>query len=189
MNRPEGEEAYAQVFQFKSFVPDTVKDKLRDYLYKIAHNFIEAKEYLEILKGIDELSALESDSELIFRIQGMALQSFALAMRRITDKSGQRSLQKFIPAFFNKKYVDVEVKKIQEIYSHYEKYLNKGVAHQDSWSIHQALGNFPDTEIIESDIKHIEDFYYKIVKELCTIYASVEHSKHDYKVELLKLIT
>lgn len=185
MKRSEGEEAYAQGFQFKTGVTIADHEVLRDFLYKIAYNFTEAHEYLEILEAID---GLESQSALIDRTQGMALQCLSLSMRRMTDRFGKRSLQKFIPRFCKPANAGVEIQKIDEIYSHYKNHASKGVAHQDKWSIKQTLDSFPDTDVILKDLKHIEDFYYKIVKEICTNYMKISSDGNDYKSELHKLL-
>lgn len=143
MSRSEGEEAYAQLFQFKDVVPKKDHDELRDYLYKAAHNYNEAQTYFKLLKDVDKIDKDDRASELIFRIHGMALQSFALSMRRLSDRMGQRSIQKFIPKFIKPEYIEDELKKIQAVYSHYADYLDKGVAHQDTWGGRRGIEALP----------------------------------------------
>lgn len=189
MKRSKGEEAYAQVFQFKAEVNTADHETLRDYLYKIAYNYNEAYEYLGILEAIDQLDILDSKANLVFRIQGMALQCLTLSMRRLTDRTGNRSLQKFIPKFIKPVEAEIELQKIDNIYSHYKDHATKGVAHQDTWSIKQVLNSFPDTKVILKDLKSIECFYYKIVKEICTNYIGISSNHSDYRAELQKLKT
>lgn len=184
--RSPGEEAYAQAFQFKEGVPGSDRDELRDFLYKVAHNLNEAHGYLELLKNIDVV-AKDYKSELVLRIHEMGLQCFGLTMRRLTDKLGRRSLQKFTK-FLKPPYVDSERKKFVIIYSHYDDFVTKGVAHQDEWSIAEVLKSFPDTKIIENDLKDIESFYYKICNEICERYAKIINPGHDFTKEIKKLI-
>lgn len=181
-----GEEAFAQAFQFAPFVPAQDHDELRDFLYKYAHNYDEAKEYLNVLKQVDEIET-KKKSELLFRIQGMALQCFPLAMRRMTDNISKRSLQKLVTKVVRDEFKSSEIDKIKEIHEHYKVYLDKGIAHQDELSIQEILKSFPDTEVIEEDIKHLEGLYNKQVKEICTKYIGIGRKPHDYSTELKKL--
>jgi hypothetical protein len=183
-----GEEAFAQTFQFAPFVPAQDHDELRDFLYKFAHNYDEAKEYLQILKQVDEIET-DKKSELLFRIQGMALQCFPLAMRRMTDNISKRSLQKLVTKVVRDEFKTEEIEKIKAIHEHYQVYLNKGVAHQDELSVQEILKSFPNTDVIEEDMKHLETLYNKLVKETCTKYIGIGRKPTDYKLELDKLVT
>jgi hypothetical protein len=187
MTKSVGEEVFAQTFQFATFVPTEDHEELRDFLYKYAHNFDEAKEYLQILKQVDEIET-DSKSELLFRIQGMALQCFPLAMRRLTDNISKRSLQKLVTRVVRDEMKADELNKIKAINDHYKVYLNKGVAHQDELSIKEILKSFPDTDVIEADMKHVEDLYNKLVKEICTKYIGIGRLPVNYEPELKKLI-
>lgn len=89
--RSVGEEAYAQVFQFKSFVPKNDHEELRDFLYKYALNLSQAQDYLQILNQVNKIKD-SLKSELLFRIYSMAIQCFPLAIRRMTDTISNRSL-------------------------------------------------------------------------------------------------
>jgi len=187
MAKSVGEEAFAQTFQFAPFVPKEDHEELRDFLYKFAHNFDEAKEYLQILKQVDEIET-DSKSELLFRIQGMAIQCFPLAMRRLTDNISKRSLQKLVTKVVRDEFKTDEIKKIRVIHEHYKVYLDKGVAHQDELSIKEILNSFPDTALIEEDMAHLEGLYNKLVKEFCTKYIGISRLPTDYETELKKLI-
>lgn len=185
--RSDGEEAFAQAFQFAYFVPSNDHEELRDFLYKFAHNYSEAKEYLNILKQLDEID-FDSKSEMLFRIQAMALQCFPLAMRRMTDNISKRSMQKLITKVIRDEFKDKELQKIRDIHSHYNLYLDKGVAHQDAQSIKEILEAFPDTDVIRQDMKHLKELYTKIVEEICKKYISIEVDPYDYSVDLNKLL-
>lgn len=182
-----GEEAFAQTFQFAPFVPATDHEELRDFLYKFAHNFDEAKEYLQILKQVDEIDT-GSKSELLYRVQGMALQCFSLAMRRLTDNISKRSLQKLVTKIVRDEFKADETDKIKAIHEHYKVYLDKGVAHQDELSIQEILKSFPDTDVIEADMRHVEGLYNKLVNEICTKYIGIGRLPVDYEPELKKLV-
>lgn len=186
--KSEGEEVFAQSFQFAPFVPKQDHDLLRDFLYKFAYNYDEAKEYMQILKQVDEIET-DKKSELLFRIQAMALQCFPLAMRRMTDNISERSLQKLVTKVVRDEFKVGELTKIKAIHSHYAIYLNKGVAHQDIMSIREILKSFPNTNVIEKDMVHLKQLYNKLVKEICTKYISIERTPHSYSAELYKLIT
>lgn len=71
-NKSVGEEAFAQAFQFFPFVPQSDHEELRDFLYKFAHNYDEAKEHLQILQQGNDIEA-DNKSELLFQIHSMAL--------------------------------------------------------------------------------------------------------------------
>jgi len=185
-SKSDGEEVFSQVFQFTSLVPAEEQEELRDFLYKFAHNYFEAKEYLQLLKQVHEIE-FDSKSELLYRIMAMAIQCFPLAMRRMTDNISERSLQKFIPKVVREEFRDDEVQKIKEIHSHYKIYLNKGVAHQDGLSINEALAEFPDSDVIEEDMKHLKELYLKVVNEICTKYIGLDGDPYDYQAELEKL--
>ncbi len=182
-----GEEAFAKVFQFAPFVPSSEHEELRDFLYKFAHNYSEAKEYLKLLQQVDDID-FNSKSELLFRIQAMSLQCFPLAMRRMTDNISKRSLQKLITKVIREEFKNKELQKIRDIHAHYNLYLDKGVAHQDELSVKETLGAFPDTVVIERDMKHLKKLYLKIVKEICTSYIVLDTKTRSYKPELKKLV-
>jgi hypothetical protein len=186
-NRSYGEEVFAQVFQFTSSVPVDDREELRDFLYKFAHNYLEAKEYLNILKQLDEI-AFDSKPELLFRIQAMALQCFPLAMRRMTDNISKRSMQKLVTKVVRDEFKDSELQKVRDIHSHYKLYLDKGVAHQDEQSVKENLEAFPDTDVIGRDMNHLKELYMKLVKEICTKYISIEVDPYDYSIDLSKLL-
>jgi Txe/YoeB family toxin of Txe-Axe toxin-antitoxin module len=183
----DGEKAFAQVFQFAPFVPQEDHDELRDFLYKFAHNFKEAQEYLQILKQVDDID-FDQKSELLFRVQAMALQCFPLAMRRMTDNISKRSLQKLVTKAVRDEFKVTEINKIKEIHSHYKLYVDKGVAHQDEVSVKENLEAFPDTSVIDADMKYLNELYNKLVKEICTGYIKINGKPHDYEDELMKLI-
>ncbi len=185
-NRSDGEEAFAQAFQFKPFVPAEEHEELRDFLYKFAHNYKEAEEYLQILRQVDELDS-DSKSELLFRIQAMALQCFPLAMRRMTDNISKRSLQKLVTKVIRDEFKNEELQRVKDIHSHYKVYLDKGVAHQDEQSIKENLGAFPDTSVIEEDMEHLKQLYLKLVKEICKSCIDIESKPHDYEADLSKI--
>lgn len=187
MTRSVGEEAFAQTFQFKSFVPSEDREELRDFLYKYAHNFGEAKEYLQILKQVDNIE-YNSKSELLFRIQAMSLQCFPLAMRRLTDNISKRSLQKLVSKIIKDELKPAEIDKIKNIHEHYKLYLDKGVAHQDELSIKEILESFPDTKVIKADMKHLEDLYNTIVTEICSKYINIGGIPVNYAQQLKRLV-
>jgi len=187
MGKSDGEEAFAQAFQFAPFVPIAEHEVLRDFLYKFAHNFEEAHEYLQILKQVHEIE-YDHKSELLCRVQAMAIQCFPLAMRRMTDNVSKRSLQNLVSKAVRDEFKSDEIDKIKEIHSHYSTYLNKGVAHQDKKSIKEVLLAFPDSDVIEKDMKYLEELYVKLVKEICTGYIGINSPPHDYQDELKKLI-
>ena len=168
-------------------VPVQDHDELRDFLYKFAHNYDEAKEYLQILKQVDEIET-DKKSQLLFRIQAMAIQCFPLAMRRMTDNISERSLQKLVTKLVRDEFKTAEIAKIKTIHSHYATYLNKGVAHQDKLSVQEILVSFPDTVVIEKDMEHLKNLYNKLVKEICTKYIGLERTPHNYTAELNKLV-
>ena len=183
MKRSKGEEVYAQTFQFKSIVPVESHEELRDFFYKFAHNMQEAREYLQILKQVDEIK-FDHKSELLMRIQAMALQAFPLAMRRMTDATGKRSLRGLINRIYRGEYKDSELQQIKKIHSHYKGYLNKSVTHQDVHSIRQALLAFPNTDAIEADLQYLDNFYYKLSNDLCRRYINISTPVYDYSGEL-----
>lgn len=185
-NKSVGEEAFAQAFQFFPFVPQSDHEELRDFLYKFAHNYDEAKEHLQILQQGHEIET-DNKSELLFRIHSMALQSFALDMRRMTDNISKRGMQGFVTKVVREEFKAAELTKIKTIYSHYKRFLDKGVAHQDIQSIQETLGAFPDTDVIEKDMQHLKDLYNKLTKEICSKYISIERKPHDYDSELQRL--
>jgi hypothetical protein len=185
-NRSDGEETYAQGFQFRASVAADSQEELRDFLYKFAHNYNEAAEDLQLLKQIDEIN-YDSKSDLLFKINTLALQVFALDMRRMTDKSSKRSLQRLLPKVVSPKTVDSDLAAIQEIHAHYKSYVDKGVAHQDELSIKTVLSSFPDTEVIEKDMEHLSALYYKIVKDMAVSYMKLS-SLPDYSKDLKKLL-
>lgn len=185
--RSDGEEAFAQAFQFADFVPANDHGELRDFLYKFAHNYSEAKEYLNILQQLDEIG-VDSKSEMLFRIQAMALQCFPLAMRRMTDNTSKRSMQKLVAKLIRDELKDSELQKIRDIHSHYNLYLDKGVAHQDAQSIKEIFEAFPDTDVIGRDMKHLKELYMKIVEEICIKYISIETAPYNYSIDLRKLL-
>ncbi len=185
--RGDGEEAYAQVFQFKDEVNRSDQDEIRDFLYKIAFNLEEAYAYLELLKSVDAHDK-KAWSELIFRINGMSLQCFALAIRRLTDRRGKRSLQKFTK-FLEPDRAKTEGAKFETVYSHYEDFINKGIAHQDDWSTKEIFESFPDTHVIDSDLQEIEEFYIKITQEMCSKYAKIVKNDYDYSEALNRLVS
>lgn len=185
--RSDGEEAFAQAFQFAHFVPANDHEELRDFLYKFAHNYSEAKEYLNMLQQLNEIG-IDGKSEMLFRIQAMALQCFPLAMRRMTDNTSKRSMQKLVAKLIRDEFNDSELKKIRDIHSHYNLYLDKGVAHQDEQSIKEILEAFPNTDVITQDMKYLSDLYTKIVEEICKKYISIEADPYNYSVDLRKLL-
>lgn len=186
INRSDSEDVFAQSFQFFGFVPETEHVLLRDFLYKFAFNYDEAKEYLKILTQVYEID-YGKKSELLNRINGMALQSFALAMRRMTDNISKRGMQELVTKVVRDEFKTEELSKIKAIYTHYKGYLDKGVAHQDKQTIHDTLAAFPGTEVIEADMNNLRDLYNKLAKELCSKYISIEREPHDYDSELKKL--
>ncbi len=186
--RSDGEEAFAQAFQFHDIVPATDHEKLRDFLYKFAHNLMEAHEYLQIAKQVHDID-FDTRSELIYRVQAMALQCFPLAMRRLTDNISTRGVQALINQLVRDEFKDDELLKLKTVYGHYKYFLDKGHAHQDKQSIKQVLSKFPDSDVIEGDLKHLEELYSRLVKEICTSYINVKRNPHDYKSELELLIT
>lgn len=185
-NRSEGEEAFAQAFQFFPFVPTSDHEELRDFLFKFAHNYDEAKEHLQLLKQLDELDA-DNKSELLYRIQGMALQSFALDMRRMTDNVSKRGMQQFITKVVRDEFRAGALDKIKAIHDHYKRFLNKGTVHQDEPSKHETLEEFPNTDVIDADMQHLKELYNKLTKELCSAYIGIEGEPYDYGPELKKL--
>lgn len=187
-SRSEGEEAFAQAFQFYDFVPVTDQAKLRDLLYKFAHNLKEAHEYLQIAKQVHEID-FDARSELLFRIQAMALQCFPLAMRRMTDNASKRGVRVLIDMVMKEELRDAEITKLVEVYGHYNYFLDRGHVHQDKQSIHQVINGFPDSDIIEADLIYLEGLYQKIVKEICTSYISVKQNPYDYQAELESLVS
>lgn len=187
MKRSVGEEAFAQIFQFKDFVTNEHHEKLRDFLYKFAHNLKEAHEYLQIAMQVHEID-FDSRSELLYRIQAMALQCFPLAMRRMTDNISKRGVQALISEVVHNDFKQSEIDKIKDIYKHYQYFLDKGHTHQDKQSIHAVLSRFPDSDVIDSDLKHLEELYLKIVREICAGYINVQRNPHDYQAELELLI-
>jgi len=187
VTRSKGEEAFAQTFQFKPSVPSEDHEELRDFLYKYAHNFGEAKEYLQILKQVDEIE-YNIKSELLFRIQAMSLQCFPLAMRRLTDNISKRSLQKLVSKIIKDELKPAEIDKIKNIHEHYKPYLDKGVAHQDELSIKEILESFPDTKVIKADMKNLEDMYNKIVTEICSKYINIGGTPVNYAQQLKRLV-
>lgn len=182
-----GEEAFAQVFKFAPVVPAEDHEELRDFLYKFAHNYAEAEEHLQLLNQIYEIH-FDSKSELLFRIQVMALQCFPLAMRRMTDNISKRSMQMLVTKVVRDEFKDAELKKVKDIHDHYKLYLNKGVAHQDKQSIKENLTAFPDTDVVEADMKHLKNLYLKLVKEICTGYIDLTSGPKNYQNELEKLV-
>jgi hypothetical protein len=185
-NRSEGEEAFAQAFHFLPFVPAVDHEVLRDFLYKFAHNYDEAKEHLQLLKQLDELDA-DNKSELLFRVQGMALQSFALDMRRMTDNISKRGMQAFVTKVARDEFKAEELNKIKAIHDHYKRFLNKGTVHQDKQSKHETLAAFPDTNVIDADMQYLKELYNKLTKELCSAYIGIDGTPYDYGAELNKL--
>ena len=185
-NRSAGEEAFAQVFQFKSIVPTEDHDELRDFFYKFRFNYDEAQEYFAILEQAHDMDAF-AKSELLFRVYAMALQCFALSMRRLTDHLGNRSLQKLIPKIIAPELMKKELKRIKDIHNHFSFYLNKSVAHQDTFSVKEALESFPETDVIKQDMKHLKDLYLKLVRELCMSYVGMNREPHDFRDEFNKL--
>jgi hypothetical protein len=183
MSKSDGEEVFSRMFQFAAFVPQEDQEELRDFLYKFSHNYSEAREFLQILKQVDEIDYSQK-SELLFRIQAMAIQCFPLAMRRMTDNISKRSLQKLVTKIIREEFKVDEINKIKAIHEHYSSYLNKGVAHQDEPSIKEVLDAFPDTEVIDADMEHLKQLYFKVVKEICVGYIGIGGEPHDYNSEL-----
>ena len=185
-NRSIGEEEFAQTFQFKSNASQEDQEELRDFFYKFAHNYNEAQEYLQILKQVDNIE-YNSEDGLLYRIHGMSLQCFSLSMRRMTDNISERSLQKLITKVVPENLKNEEIKKIKNIYSHYCLYLNTGVAHQDKPSYKDGHEAFPNSDVIEKDMKHLEQLYLKLVLELCSKFISIEDKPYNYSVDLQKI--
>lgn len=186
-NKSAGEEAFAQTFQFFQFVPASAQEELRDFLYKFAHNYDEAKEHLRLLEQVDAID-FDVKSELLFRIQVMAIQCFALAMRRMTDNCGDRSLQRLVAKFIAVESRDNELQHIRDIHNHYSFYLNKGVAHQDKPSTKDTLSAFPNNDVIEADMEYLKQLYSRIVSTVCSKYIGIDSKPHDYDPALRKLI-
>lgn len=108
-------------------------------------------------------------------------------MRRMTDNISERGMQKFVTKVVRDEFKATEIAKIKTIYSHYKRFLNKGVAHQDIQSIQETLSAFPNSDVIEKDMQHLKDLYNKLTKEICKKYISIERKPYDYKHELEKL--
>ncbi len=184
----EGEIAYRDAFQFILIrnVPQGLQLKLKDLLYKYSHNLSEAYEYLEILEYVNDMDR-ENKNELVYRIHGMSLQCFALSVRKLTDNSN-RSAKVLINTVIKPELREAETAAINEIYKHFDKFLNKFVVHQDTWSIQEALQSFPDNDTIEADLKHLNDLYDTVVNDLCSDYIRVHRESKGYGPMLDKLI-
>jgi len=189
-NNLSGEDMFKAAFAFTLNVPTKDHAVLRDYLYKFNYNLREVIEYKSLLDAVTEID-ISSRTELIFRIQVMATQCIAMGIRRITDPTGERSLNQFVPLFINDEIALEQLNVIKTIYSHYKHYLNKGVAHQDKNGILNTLGYFPDTIIIEDDIFKLKLFYENVVTQICTKYISIPTSNDNYnfRPELSKIIS
>lgn len=179
MSLSEGEKAYRDVFQFAPFVVKDHVPKLKDLLYKFAHNLSEAYDYLEILEYVNGMGS-ENKNELAYRIHGMSLQCFALSLRKLTDRQSQRSARKLVEKVYKPELKQQELDSIESVYGHYEKFLNKFVAHQDNWSISDGLAVFPDNDVIEADLKYLNDLYDKVCKKICTSYIGVSRKSRGY---------
>lgn len=180
-----GEMYFAEQFKFPSTVPIKKQKKLRSYLYKFADNYFEAKEYLQLLKQTHELANI-NDSEFIFRVSYMSIQCFALAVRRMTD-SGNRSIRELLRMLVVKEEVDAVISEIEAIYGHYSDFLNWMVAHEDIHSKQVALSAFPNTDIIDADMKRLLELYNTIVSQICTECIRIDSNPIDYSNEILKL--
>lgn len=188
MTKIRGEEVFKQGFIFKTHVPLGEQVLLGDFLYKFAHNFLEARDYLQILELSDELDTAHI-SWLLFRIQGMALQCFALAMRRMTDDASKRSIRKLISRIIGGELGKTEVEDLKKIHSHFADFVDKGVAHQDQqsyWEVHAA---FPNTDVIKKDVLHLENLYYRLVGQVCERCITIRQPMHSYKKKLERLLS
>lgn len=182
-NRSMGEEAYARVFKFKSSVPTSEHELLRDYLYKFSYNYSEARQDLRLLKQVNVVG-LNNDSKLLPRIMALSLQGYALDMRRMTDSASRRSTRKLLKIVIKPGLEVAEIAKLVEIHDHYSFYVDKGIAHQDEYSVKEVLENYPDSETIEKDMVHLKKLYLKIVKENCVSYIRIDSKIEDYSQEL-----
>lgn len=187
MGKSEGEEAYASVFQFKSHVDAKDHEKLRDFLYKYSFNLSEAYEYLFIIIACNEIDT-DSKPELFHRIYGMSLQCFALCIRKITDNASERSVRKLIDLAVKPEFITDHKSKVEEIYKHYEKFLNKFVVHQDVYSVHDGVAFFPNENIIKKDLEYLREYYFSIAFEICSSFINVTGEGAFYDLDLEKLI-
>lgn len=189
-NKSTGEEIYASSFKFKDSINDAQAIKLRDFLYKYSFNLSEAYEYLFLVQQMHEIED-ERKTDLFGRIYAMGLQCLALSIRKMTDNSSERSVKKLLILITNPPVIDQieQTKIIDEIYKHYDNFLNKFVVHQDVPSIHEALSYFPDTDLIINDLRVLREHYLTIVQKLCTSYINVDGEGSFFTPELEKLLS
>jgi hypothetical protein len=187
MTKSHGEDVYASTFQFKTGVHEDHHESLRDFLYKFAFNLGEAYEYLAIVKQSVDLEP-KVRTELFSRVYSMSLQCFALSIRKMTDQSSERSVRKLISLAVKTELAPEHTKKIEAIYKHYDKFLNKFVVHQDIDSVHQAISYFPDTDVVDEDIRYLREYYLNLASEICKSYINVSGKSADYSSDLAKLV-
>lgn len=187
--RSGGEQAYKNAFVFRNKqIPSAIANEWREYLYLLHFNIQEAEAFLEILKAGDALDKNFAKTDLLYRIHGMALGSFALAIRRATDKTGKRSIRNFVNKYCTDEPKKQRLAMLNAIHSHYENFNNNLVAHQSDWSILEIYNkHFPDTDIIEEDMSSLRQLYKDLTGELCLGYISIEPKTHDFDIELRKL--
>lgn len=183
----EGERAFSEGYTFLPFIKDDDVKEFRDTISKFAHNYGDAESYLSLLNGISK-HEYDARSEMLFRIEGMALQCFPLAIRRLTDKISKRSIRKIIKKIHSPEKADSIIADLDEIYSHYDFFVTKGVAHQDEFSIKTVYDRFPNSDIIDKDMKYLLDLYYSIVKGICRTYIKIQDEQFDFSPDIKKLL-
>ena len=188
MTKSSGEKSYADKYIFKSIVKPCDHEDLKDFLYKYAFNLNEAYQYLGLVKQtLDTHPGIKT--ELIYRIYAMGLQCFALSVRKITDTKSKRSLRRLINLAVKPALAAEHKNKISDIYTHYEKFLNKFVVHQDLESIHEGIGFFPETEVIDNDLNYLREYYLTLTQEICVSYMDVTGNPSNFTNDLAKLST
>ena len=186
--RGKGEEQYANVFQFKKSIGKDKQEELRDFLYKFSINYTDARKKLSILDYMSE-KADGTISSFFIEVHGMTLVCFAIAMRKMTDNSGKRSVKKLVSKVMkNQKMTDEAESKIEEIYSHYKAFLDKYGVHQDEDGIIGTVSCFPDKDKIEDDLEYLRGLYESITKKNCINYIQLDMKEFDFKKDIDRLL-
>ena len=187
MSMSEGEASYSSSFVFKDAIDKKSQEELRDYLYKFAFNLQEAHEYMSILDSCADIES-KNRTEFIQRIFIMSLLSISLSIRKITDRSSERSIRKLERILPSSGAISEYSDKIEPIYANYEKFLNKFVAHQDKIGIHDALGHIPDLKIMHKDLQTLREYYLLLCNEICRGYIGIDEDGTYFGFEINKLL-
>lgn len=179
-----GEAIYADRFQFLGTVPPRQQEVLRDYLYKVSFNLTDAYLFFEIIRFLDETDRSDDAYDAQGTTFRMAVTSFSVAFRRVTDKSSKRNIRGLIKLVDLAPIREERLKKIDEIYSKYSKFVDQIIVHQDRGRITKTP-KIPDYEQNIKDLDAVTAIYDEIAKRFCWRYIKVR-KKHPEDIASFK---